>query len=520
MNRSSGIIMHIASLPGKYGIGTFGKEAYEFSDFLKKAGQKYWQILPLGPTSFGDSPYQSFSAFAGNPYFIDFDILRKDGLLEKQDYDSVNFGKDPEDIDYGLIFKQKLKVLRTAYENFKSNKAKNGKEVIYFKEFQDEESYWLEDYALYMAIKGHFNLKSWQTWDEDIRLRKSEAMNKYKTMLSDEIIYWEFLQYEFYKQWKILKSYVNDLGIEIIGDMPIYVSEDSADVWSNPEAFLLHKKTLKPLKVAGCPPDIFAATGQLWGNPIYDWNYMEKTDYSWWVDRIRQSLNLYDVLRIDHFKGFESYWEIPYGDETAQNGEWTKGPGMKVFDAIKNELGDVNIIAEDLGTLTEETIKLRNDTGYPGMKILTFAFDTDSSNPFLPHNYEKNFIVYTGTHDNDTVRGWMETSAPKEHVKKAIEYLKLNKEEGYNWGFIRGTWSSIADVAIAQMQDFLDLGNKARINLPSTLGANWRWRVEKDVFKEELAEKIHRVTEVYGRCEKVKEEETGDKIKEDLRIKE
>ncbi|WP_160683396.1 4-alpha-glucanotransferase [Clostridium sp. C2-6-12] len=506
MKRSSGIIMHIASLPGKYGIGTFGKEAYEFSDFLKKAHQKYWQILPLGPTSFGDSPYQSFSAFAGNPYFIDFDILREDGLLEKEDYASVNFGKDPEDIEYGVIFKEKFKVLRKAYENFKLNKAKDAKEADYMKEFQEREAYWLEDYALYMAVKVHFKLKSWQNWDEDIRLREVEAVSKYKKLLSDEIRYWEFLQYEFYKQWTALKSYVNDLGIEIIGDMPIYVSEDSADVWANPEAFLLHKKTLKPLKVAGCPPDIFAATGQLWGNPIYDWNYMEKTDYSWWVDRIKQSLNLYDVLRIDHFKGFESYWAIPYGDETAENGEWVKGPGIKVFNAIRRELGDVNIIAEDLGTLTEETIKLRNDTGYPGMKILTFAFDSDNLNPFLPHNYEKNFIVYTGTHDNDTVRGWMETSAPKEHVKKAIDYLKLTKEEGYNWGFIRGAWSSVADVAIAQVQDFLDLGNKARINMPSTLGINWRWRVQKNACTEELAEKIHKITEVYGRCEEVKEE--------------
>jgi 4-alpha-glucanotransferase len=352
-----------------------------------------------------------------------------------------------------------------------------------------------------MALKNHFNLKSWQTWDEDIRLRKKEAISRYKEELKNEINYWRFLQYEFYKQWKALKSYVNDLGIEIIGDMPIYVAEDSADVWANPEAFLLHKKTLKPLKVAGCPPDIFAVTGQLWGNPIYDWNYMEKTDYKWWVDRIRQSLNLYDVLRIDHFKGFESYWSIPYGEATAENGEWVKGPGIKVFNAIKDELGDVNIIAEDLGTLTEETIKLRNDTGFPGMKILTFAFDSDGSNPFLPHNYEKNFIVYTGTHDNDTARGWMETTASKEHVEKAIEYLRLTKEEGYNWGLIRGAWSSIADISIAQMQDFLNLGNESRINLPSTLGSNWRWRAKENVFTEKLAEKIYEMTTLYGRCE-------------------
>lgn len=500
MNRSSGIIMHIASLPGKYGIGTFGKEAYEFGDFLKKAGQRYWQILPLGPTSYGDSPYQSFSAFAGNPYFIDFDLLKEDGLLEKKDYDSISFGENATDIDYGLIFAEKMKILRKAYENSKS---KNFEDM---KLFEKEEGYWLEDYALYMAVKSHFGLRSWQTWDDDIRLRTPEAVAKYKELLRDEISYWKFLQYEFYKQWKVLKTYVNELGIEIIGDMPIYVAEDSADVWANPEAFLLHKKTLKPLKVAGCPPDVFSATGQLWGNPIYDWNYMEKTDYKWWVDRIRQSLNLYDVLRIDHFKGFESYWSIPYGDETAENGEWVKGPGIKIFDAIKKELGDVNIIAEDLGTLTEETIKLRNDTGFPGMKILTFGFDSNSENPFLPHNYEKNFIVYTGTHDNDTVMGWVETTAPKEQVENAIEYLNLTKEEGYNWGFIRGAWSSVGDIAIAQMQDFLGLGNEARINLPSTLGINWRWRIKENACTEELAEKIYNVTRLYGRCEKLDEE--------------
>lgn len=407
----------------------------------------------------------------------------------------MNFGESSEDIDYGLIFKEKLRVLKIAYEKFK---LRQDKDLI---KFQEAEAYWLDDYALYMSIKKHFDLKSWYEWDEDIRLREPEAINRYKILLEDEIGFWKFLQYEFYKQWNNLKAYINNLGIEIIGDMPIYVAEDSADVWGNPEAFLLNKNTLKPLKVAGCPPDIFAATGQLWGNPIYDWCYMGKTDYKWWVDRIRQSLNLYDVLRIDHFKGFESYWSIPYGDLTAENGEWVKGPGIKVFNAIKDELGEVNIIAEDLGTLTEETIKLRNDTGFPGMKILTFGFDSDSSNPFLPHNYEKNFIVYTGTHDNDTVRGWIEKTAPKEEVQRAITYLGLNKEEGYNWGFIRGAWSSIANISMAQMQDFLNLGNEARINLPSTLGNNWRWRVRKDALTDQLAEKIHQITRTYGRCD-------------------
>lgn len=495
MDRGSGIIMHIASLPNNYGIGTFGKEAYEFSDFLKKSGQKYWQILPLGPTSYGDSPYQSFSAFAGNPYFIDFDTLKDEGLLCESDYSNINFGKDPESIDYGKIFIEKMKVLRIAYNNFK--KSKHDK----MKKFEQEEGFWLEDYALYMTVKSAFNLKSWQTWDEDIKLRKKEAIDKYKTKFSDEIGYWKFIQYEFFKQWKKLKAYVNKLGIEIIGDIPIYVAEDSADIWSNPDAFLLDKKTLKPLKVAGCPPDIFSATGQLWGNPIYDWDYMDKTNYKWWIDRIRQSLKIYDVVRIDHFKGFESYWSIPYGDKTAEFGEWVKGPEFKIFDAIKKELGDVNIIAEDLGTLTEDTIKLRNSTGFPGMKILEFAFDSDNENPFLPHNYEKNFIAYTGTHDNDTVRGWIEVTGEEEQVKNAIEYLALTKEEGYNWGFIRGIWSSIANTAIAQMQDFLNLGNDSRINLPSTIGKNWCWRAKTNMFTDELANKIYRLTKIYGRCE-------------------
>lgn len=493
MDRSSGVIMHISSLPGKYGIGTFGEEAYKFGDFLKEAGQKYWQILPLGPTSFGDSPYQSFSAFAGNPYFIDFDLLRKDGLLEKEDYESVDFGSNEEDIDYGIIFRNKMKVLRKAYENSKS------KDIKELKLFIEEEDAWLDDYALYMSVKNSFDLRSWQTWDEDIRLRKPEAMSKYKEELKDDISYWKFLQFEFFKQWTKLKTYLNELGIEIIGDMPIYVAEDSADVWANPDAFMLDKETLRPLKVAGCPPDIFSATGQLWGNPIYDWNHMEKDHYKWWIDRIRQSFKIYDVLRIDHFKGFESYWSIPYGDKTAENGEWVKGPGIKVFNAIKDALGDVNIIAEDLGTLTEETIKLRNDTGYPGMKILTFAFDSDYNNPFLPHNYDKNFIVYTGTHDNDTVRGWMEKTGEKEYVEKAIEYLKLTEEEGYSWGFIRSAWSSVADIAIAQMQDFLDLGNSARMNLPSTLGINWRWRMKARAYDNKLAKRMKEMTKIYGR---------------------
>ncbi len=495
MKRGSGIIMHIASLPGKYGIGTFGKEAYEFSDFLNKAGQKYWQILPLGQTSYGDSPYQSFSAFAGNPYFIDFDILENDGLLNKEDYNRINFGDNSEVIDYGLLFTEKMKVLRIAYENFKNN----GQDDL--KTFEKSEEYWLDDYSLFMAVKANFDLKSSQTWDDDIRLRKEETLNKYKQQLSNEIQYWKFLQYEFFKQWKNLKEYVNKLDIQIIGDIPIYVAEDSADLWSNPKIFLLDEKTLKPLKISGCPPDAFSATGQLWGNPIYNWEYLEKTGYRWWINRIAQSLKIYDVIRIDHFRGFESYWSIPYGNKTAEDGEWVKGPELKLFNAIKEELGEINIIAEDLGLLTEETIKFKENTGFPGMKVLAFAFGGDSKNVYLPHNYEINSVAYTGTHDNDTVRGWIETTGNETEIKNSIEYLKLTPEEGYNWGFIRGTWSSVSRISIALMQDFLNLGNETRINLPSTMENNWSWRSKKGAFTDELSNKIYELTKIYGRCE-------------------
>lgn len=495
MDRGSGVIMHIASLPGEYGIGTFGKRAYEFSDFLKKAGQKYWQILPLGQTGYGDSPYQSFSAFAGNPYFIDFDILKDEGLLNAEDYNTTNFGDDKEKIDYGLMFTKKMDVLRIAYNNSKD------KDISYKKEFEEQEKDWLDDYALYMALRYKFNFKSWQEWDDDIKLRNVNGIEKYKNDLKDEIGYWKFLQYEFFKQWDALKKYTNDLGIKFIGDLPIYVSEDSADVWSNPDIFLLDKESLKPLKVSGCPPDTFSKTGQLWGNPIYDWKYLEEIEYNWWVERVRKSLRLYDVIRIDHFRGFEAFWSIPYGSKTAENGEWVKGPEMKLFNKIKEELGDVDIIAEDLGFLTEDTIKFREETGYPGMKVLEFAFDGNNKNTFLPHNYDKNFIAYTGTHDNDTVRGWVEVTGNEFEVKNAIDYLRLTEEEGYNWGFIRGAWSSVAKVSIALMQDFLNLGNESRINFPSTIGENWRWRAKDGVFTDELADKIYKLTKIYGRCE-------------------
>ena len=493
MTRKSGIIMHISSLPGKYGIGTFGKEAYKFVDFLKKSGQGYWQILPLSQTGYGDSPYQSFSAFAGNPYFIDFDMLNQEGFLEKNDYEEINFGNDLEDVDYGLLFIEKLKVLRIAYEKSKNKLGED------YKNFKKEQNLWLYDYALYMAIKEHFNLKSWQEWDEDIKKRTEGSIKHYSKEVKEDVEYWMFIQYIFFKQWYKLKSYANSLGVRIIGDMPIYIAADSVDVWANPQGFLLDKNQV-PISVAGCPPDAFSETGQLWGNPIYDWSYLEKTGYKWWINRVRESLKMYDVIRIDHFRGFESYWSVPYGEKTAVNGKWVKGPGTKLFKAIENALGKVNIIAEDLGYLTDEVLKFRDETGFPGMKVLQFAFDSREESDYLPHNYIKNCIAYTGTHDNDTFRGWYELTGNKEDIKHCIKYLHLNEDEGYNWGFIRGAWSSVADTAIAIMQDFLNLGNEARMNLPSTTGENWRWRLKEGMLTDELAKKIYDMTKLYGRC--------------------
>ena len=498
MDRGAGILMHIASLPGEYGIGTLGKEAFKFAEFLETSGLKYWQILPLGHTSYGDSPYQCFSAFAGNPYFIDYDILREEGILEEEDYKKENYGDNPERIDYGTIFESKNKVLKRAYDNFKKGNLKELAQKI--EKFKTENAFWLEDYALYMSLKNYFKLVSWQEWPDDIKKREPEAIKKYQESLKDEIGFWSFVQYLFFEQWIALKDYTNSLGIKIIGDIPIYVAEDSVDAWSAPENFKMNVKEMKPLFVAGCPPDMFSATGQLWGNPIYDWDAMKKNNYKWWISRIKESLKLYDIVRIDHFRGFEAYWQIPYGEPTAVNGKWVKGPGMSLFNAVKKELGEIDVIAEDLGFLTEEVKEFLAETGYPGMKILEFGFGGGDSE-YLQLNYIKNCIAYTGTHDNDTFLGWFEKTGSKKEVRNAIRYLGLNEEEGYNWGFIRGIWSSVANTAIAPMQDFLNLGNEARINLPSTLGANWQWRAKKEDINENLANKIYKFTKLYGRCE-------------------
>ena len=492
MERSSGILMHITSLPGKYGIGTLGNSAYDFVDFLVEAGQKYWQILPLTQTGYGDSPYQSCSAFSGNPFLIDLDLLEEEGLLEKEDYEDIDFGDNELEVDYEKIFYNKLPVLRQAYENSKGNYDDE------IDEFIEEQSHWIEDYGLYMAIKVSLGNIGLMEWDESIRTKNPEVINVYKEELEDEIDFWIFVQYLFFKQWKNLKEYANEKGIQIIGDIPIYVAEDSVDVWSNPEMFLLEDYYI-PKVVAGCPPDAFSETCQLWGNPIYNWEKHKADGYKWWIQRFKSSLEMYDVIRIDHFRGFEAFWQIPYGEETAINGKWVKGPNIELFEAVEEELGEINIIAEDLGYMTDELEEFRENTGYPGMKLLQFAFDLEEESPYLPYNYyDTNCVVYTGTHDNDTIMGWLEESGNPDEVEFCKDYFKLTEEEGYNWGVIRGAWSSTANLAITTIQDFLGYGSTSRMNTPSTLGW-WKWRVEEGVLDEELAEKIHDITSLYGR---------------------
>lgn len=491
MNRGSGILMHISSLPGKYGVGTLGKSAYQFADFLKQSGQRYWQILPLGHTGYGDSPYQCFSAYAGNPYFIDLEVLQEEGLLAKEVLEGLGKEEDKEDIDFAKLFHTRYKVLRIAYENGKSLLKE---ELARFRTDNEE---WIEDYSLYMAVKESLGNRSWLQWDAPIQLRKPEALCDYREKLKEEINFWVFVQYEFYKQWKNLKEYVNLLGIQIIGDLPIYIAADSSDAWACPELFQLDENKI-PIVVAGCPPDAFTEDGQLWGNPIYDWEYLERTGYDWWIRRMKKSLTLYDILRIDHFRGFEAYWAVPYGDPTAKDGKWIKGPGIKLFDALKEALGEMNIIAEDLGFLTQEVIDFREEAGYPGMKVLQFGFGQTEENGYMPHNCTSHSVMYTGTHDNSTIKGWFKET-PEEDAVLATRYFKLDEEEGYHWGFIRGAWASVSNLAVTQMQDLLGLDDKARMNKPGALGGNWTWRMKEDALTDELAQHIYDMTKLYGR---------------------
>ena len=493
--RSSGILFHPTSLPGKYGIGTLGKEAYAFIDFLKKSKQKLWQIFPLGPTGYGDSPYQSFSSFAGNPYLIDFDLLIEAHLLSEEDLKDIFFGDNEEYIDYGAIYNQKYPLLRKAYENFKSSDNNEMKGSL--ENFKRENSSWLNDYSLYISLKNHFNGLPWNEWAQDIKNREDGAMHHYRSELADDIEYHNFIQFLFFKQWGDVKRYANENGIKIIGDIPIFVAADSSDAWANPEIFLFDKER-KPVKVAGVPPDYFSATGQLWGNPLYNWEKLKDTNYSWWVERVRANLSTCDIIRIDHFRGFEAYWAVPYGDDTAINGQWEPGPGIDLFNAIKSQLGELPIIAEDLGLMTQGVIDLREATGFPGMKILGFAFDSGEENDYLPHTYTRNCVVYTGTHDNDTLVGWFQ-KAKEEDREFARNYLNSRADEEIHWDAIRGAWSSVACMAISPVQDFLGLGSEARINTPGVASGNWQWRLKQGVLTNELAERIAKLTKIYSR---------------------
>ncbi|WP_042257045.1 4-alpha-glucanotransferase [Butyrivibrio proteoclasticus] len=495
--RACGVLLPIFSLASEYGIGAFSKEAYDFVDFLEKAGQRYWQILPLGPTSYGDSPYQSFSTFAGNPYFIDITELISLGLLTREEADKYDFGESDEYIDYEKMYKSRFRLLMSAFENL--DKATNAKTIR--KEFEDfkksSDNDWLQDYSLFMALKNANGGRSWNTWEEGIRLRKKEAIKEALVKYADEVEFYSFLQFLFLKQWSALKAYANGKGIEIIGDIPIYVAFDSADTWANPELFQLDKENT-PIDVAGCPPDAFSATGQLWGNPLYKWDYHKKTGYKWWMKRIGHCYKLYDVVRIDHFRGFDEYYAIPYGNPTAEIGEWRKGPGYELFETMKRELGDKKVIAEDLGYLTPSVIKLVKKTGFPGMKILQFAFDSREESDYLPHNYTKNCIVYTGTHDNETTRGWFD-NLPRADKKFCKEYLGIHYAKDAVWELIRAAFASVSDTAIIPMQDYLELDMSARVNTPSTLGGNWVWRMKKDALTDELCGKMHDFARIYGR---------------------
>ena len=492
MERCCGILLHLSSLPSPYGIGTMGRAAYSFVDFLSSAGQSLWQLLPLGPTSCGDSPYQSFSSFAGNPYFIDLDMLVEDGLLVQSELDGIDWGTDPELVDYGKIYENRFKVLKIAADlGIKHDAAE-------FEKFVSDNRSWLPDYALFMALKRHFGMKAWFDWpDEDIRLHKPEAVGKYAELLNEDVQFFEYIQLLFFKQWDALHKYANERGVKIVGDMPIYVAMDSADVWASPEFFLLDEKNV-PVEVAGVPPDYFSKDGQLWGNPLYDYDAMHRDGYGWWIRRVDGASKLCDILRIDHFRGFESFWAVPFNAETAKVGRWVKGPGMDLVGRLTSWFSDLGFIAEDLGLLTPEVHELLDQSGLPGMKVLEFAFDPTEPSNYLPHKYTQNCVCYVGTHDNAPVMAWRD-EADKAEVEFAERYLAISDAEGFNWGMIRGGMSSVASMFIAQMQDYLGLGADTRMNTPGTQFGNWRWRLKADALTPELAERLLDMVKTYGR---------------------
>lgn len=491
--RKSGILMHLSSLSSPFGIGTMGKAAREFVDFLQSSGQSCWQLLPICPTSYGDSPYQSYSTFAGNPYFIDLEELEKMGLLDKSDYETIDWESEADRVNYGALYEKRYPILRKAAERFLENPPED------FNSFCEENDAWLSDFALFMALKDVHDGAQWSEWKSPLRNRDALALAVETSEQRDNIFFWKALQYLFFKQWFELKAYANERGISIIGDLPIYVSLDSVDVWAHPELFQLDENKI-PKEVAGCPPDGFSADGQLWGNPLFDWDYMETNQFKWWVQRIQYLCSVYDVLRIDHFRGFDSYYAIPYGETTAKNGRWRQGPGMKLFDEVERAIGRQSIIAEDLGYLTDSVRKLLKDSGFPGMKVLEFAFDSrdSSGNEYLLHNFIQNCVAYAGTHDNDTILGWFEDADP-EDTAYCKEYLRIAEDEELHWGMMRALWGSVAELTIVQAQDVLGLGSEARMNEPSTVGDNWKWRAQKGVFTKELADKIRYQMKLYGR---------------------
>lgn len=490
--RQSGVLMHISSLPGKYGIGSFGKSAYEFVDFLVRSKQTYWQILPLGPTSYGDSPYQSFSAFAGNTHFLDFDQFVQEGLLTTEEL-AGNWGENSKTVDYALIYERRRPILEKVVQRFLEKE-----DLSDYHRFVKEKAEWLEPFAEYMAIKESFDMKSWSNWtDEEIKRRHPEALANYREKLADKLEYHRVTQYLFDKQWKALKHYANERHIQIIGDMPIYVAEDSVEMWATPHYFKTDEVG-NAACVAGCPPDGFSPLGQLWGNPIYNWRAMKLDGFTWWIKRLKASFELFDVVRIDHFRGFAAYWEIPAGATDATGGQWVKGPGYDLFEAVKNELGDLPIIAEDLGFMDDAVIELREATGFPGMKILEFGFmGAQTSSTDLPHYYPVNSVSYTGTHDNDTVLGWYE-SASEEERNFCNRYLNRT-DEPISYAMLRSLYGSVSKMTIATMQDLLQLDTTARMNIPSTLGGNWVWRMQEGDITSEIESFLLEITELYDR---------------------
>lgn len=489
--RGAGILLPVSSLPSNYGIGTFGREAYNFIDLLVKAKQKYWQVLPIGPTSYGDSPYQSFSAFAGNPYFIDLDILIQEGLLKEEDVRQYGWGEKEDCVDYATIFGNRFAVLHTAFKN------SNHRNTEEYQSFCKENWFWLDDYSLYMSVKCKFDNKEWSLWDEDIRSREPEAVKRYEEELKEEIDFWKFCQFKFRQQWKELKNYANEKGIRIIGDIPLYVAMDSTDVWVHGRLFQLDERK-NPTHIAGVPPDGFSATGQRWGNPLYDWDAMEQEDFGWWRERMKSNARLYDIIRIDHFIGIVRYFKIPVSCPTAEEGKWVEGPGRKLTDVIKEAIGDSEIIAEDLGVVVDSVRDLIAETGWPGMKVLEFGFDSGAGNDNLPHHYQRNCVVYGGTHDNETLEGFFAGQDPW-HTSFALEYLNIKEKRELPDAIIRAAYASVANTAIFQLQDILRLGNFARMNFPGTLGGNWEWRMRKGQFEERHIEYLRKLADIYGR---------------------